>query len=421
MVAKITFPGRPLSALNYNEQKVEKGVAECVYAAQYLRPAETMNVEQKREVLDRRNALNERAVTNTLHVSLNFHPSERLSRDLLIRIARGYMERIGFGDQPYLVYQHRDAGHPHLHIVSIIIRADGTRIPTHNLGRNRSEKARQELEVEYELVRAQGSRSQQPEKSLPAQRAVYGAAETKESIAAIVSEVYHSWRVTTLTEFNAALQLYNVVADPGREGSWMEQHRGLVYRILDAQGKKIGVPLKASVLPGKPTLKNLEARFRQNSLLKDKYQEAFLSTLAVAFGAPLDTPIQIVHALREKGIQLQLQFDPEQPVPQTLLVDRERRCVWTGKDLERVYVAAPTKNNLDSQKEQDPSGEKRGCPENALLHQQGFQIQPLIIQKLNTLVHTLLDPQATTPTEAFSTLGLVMKRRKKQVKRASLP
>jgi uncharacterized protein YijF (DUF1287 family) len=50
------------------------------------------------------------------------------------------MEKIGFGEQPYLIYKHEDAGHPHIHIVSTTIKADGSRINTHNIGRNQSEK-----------------------------------------------------------------------------------------------------------------------------------------------------------------------------------------------------------------------------------------------------------------------------------------
>ena len=56
------------------------------------------------------------------------------------------MEKIGFGEQPYLTYQHFDAGHPHIHIVSVKVRADGSRIDTQNIGRNQSEKARKEIE-----------------------------------------------------------------------------------------------------------------------------------------------------------------------------------------------------------------------------------------------------------------------------------
>jgi hypothetical protein len=65
------------------------------------------------------------------------------------------MNKIGFGKQPYLVYQHHDAGHPHIHIVTVKVRADGSRIDTQNIGRNQSEKARKEIEQAFGLARAE--------------------------------------------------------------------------------------------------------------------------------------------------------------------------------------------------------------------------------------------------------------------------
>ena len=62
-------------------------------------------------------------------------------------IAKDYMERIGFSCQPCLIYKHEDANHPHLHIVTTNIKADGERISLHNLGRGACEKARQEIKV----------------------------------------------------------------------------------------------------------------------------------------------------------------------------------------------------------------------------------------------------------------------------------
>lgn len=142
MVAKITFPKRIAAALNYNEAKVQKGVVVCLFATNYLQDAGNMNFHQKREGFERLNALNDRATAKTVHVSINFSPTDTLTESRLLHIASAYMERIGFGKQPYLVYQHRDAGHPHLHIVSTAIRSDGSRINTHNIGRNQSETAR---------------------------------------------------------------------------------------------------------------------------------------------------------------------------------------------------------------------------------------------------------------------------------------
>jgi hypothetical protein len=113
MVAKITFPKSIEAALNYNEKKVQKGSAECLHAANYLRDAKEMNFYQKLNGFTMLNCLNNRATTKTLHVSLNFDPSEKLSVGKLVEIAKMYMKRIGFEEQPYLVYKHEDAGHPH--------------------------------------------------------------------------------------------------------------------------------------------------------------------------------------------------------------------------------------------------------------------------------------------------------------------
>jgi hypothetical protein len=116
MVARISFPKRLLAALNYNENKCSKGNAICIAAANYLREAKDMNFHQKHSMLELRNELNDRATTKTIHVSLNFDSSEKLNVEKLTTIANDYMQKIGFGEQPFLVYKHNDAGHPHVHV-----------------------------------------------------------------------------------------------------------------------------------------------------------------------------------------------------------------------------------------------------------------------------------------------------------------
>jgi hypothetical protein len=112
--------------LNYNEHKVRKGAAVCIAENNFLLPLSAMNFYHKLDWFESRNDLNTRATTKTLHVSLNFATTENFTPEKLTAISREYMERIGFGDQPYLVYQHKDAGHPHVHIVATTIRDDGT-------------------------------------------------------------------------------------------------------------------------------------------------------------------------------------------------------------------------------------------------------------------------------------------------------
>lgn len=60
-----------------------------------------------------------------MHISLNPHPDDRLTDTDLQDIAREYLEKLGFGDQPYVVFKHSDIARQHLHIVTIRVDENG--------------------------------------------------------------------------------------------------------------------------------------------------------------------------------------------------------------------------------------------------------------------------------------------------------
>ena len=260
MVARINSSKSILRALNYNEQKVQQGRAECLAAKGFLKEVNQLDFYEKLRHFQSLMELNERVVTNTLHISLNFDLSEKLDRDTLVQIADTYMEKIGFGDQPYLVYEHFDSGHPHLHLVTTNIQRDGSRISLHNLGRIQSEKARKEIEIAFDLVKAESKKKLTLTEAIQTQRVFYGNRDTKGAISNVLRVVMNQYKYTSLAEFNAVLGLYNVTCDRGSEGSKMYSGGGLVYRVLDEGGHKIGAPIKASAFYIKPTLANLEIK-----------------------------------------------------------------------------------------------------------------------------------------------------------------
>ncbi len=102
-------------SLWYNEQKVMQKQAVCILAENFLKDADRLTYEDKMQRFKRRLELNE-DVSTSYHISLNFDPSDKLSTRSLQEIARIYMKELGFERQPYLVYQHNDSGHPHLHV-----------------------------------------------------------------------------------------------------------------------------------------------------------------------------------------------------------------------------------------------------------------------------------------------------------------
>jgi hypothetical protein len=348
MVAKITIPKSIEATLNYNEKKVQNGTAECLYAGNYLKNVEKMNFYQKLNGFEILNRLNKIATTKTLHVSLNFDPSEKLSNEKLTEIAAVYMERIGFGEQPYLFYKHLDAGHPHVHIVSTTIRADGTRINTHNIGRNQSEKARKEIEQIYKLVKAENQKQilKQQIKQVDAAKVIYGKSETKRSISNVLNAVVNTYKYTSLPELNAALKQFNVIADRGSEAGRIYKNRGLVYRILDANGNKIGVPVKASSISGKPTLDNLEKKFEVSKEAREPYKQRIKNVIGEVFTTPTSNFRQLIEELEKKQVYIVIRQNAEGRIYGITFVDNQNKCVFNGSDLGKGYSAAALQSRI---------------------------------------------------------------------------
>lgn len=277
-----------------------------------------------------------------MHISLNFDPTENHSKEKLIAIADTYMEKIGFGKQPYLVYQHHDAGHPHLHVVTINIERDGKRIDLHHLGIRKSEPARKEIEELFGLVKAEGRKKKEEFilQHIVVGKIQYGRIETKKAISNILNAVLNQYKYASLPELNAVLKQYNVMADRGSENSKIFLSKGLVYRILDEQGKPIGVPIKASDFYSKPTLKFLEDKFKRNEVrrIPDKIRLKNAIDIALLIEQSISTN-ELAKLLEKEGIHTVFRKSAEGLLYGITYVDHKTKSVFNGSSLGKEYSA----------------------------------------------------------------------------------
>lgn len=329
--------------LNYNENKVQQGVAECIGAGNYPVDIEKMAFAMKLNRFIKQADLNENVKRNSVHISLNFDVTEKgTPKEKLMEIANTYMEKIGFTEQPYLVYQHHDAGHPHIHIISLKVRDDGSRIDIQNIGRNQSEKARKEIEKTYGLVPAEKHKREKElvAKPIATSKVEYGRTETKRAITNILDKVLQNYKYTSLPELNAVLQQYNVVADRGSENSRIFQNRGLVYRILDEVRNKVGVPIKASDFYSKPTLKFLEERFIPNEKARMPHKSRIKNAIDMALLDKKKMSIQELAKIVElSGINMVFRQNTEGLLYGITYVDHQTQCVFNGSALGKLYSA----------------------------------------------------------------------------------
>lgn len=355
MVVRITSPHSLQRALNYNEKKCQKDQARCIYAGNYLLQPGQMNFYEKVERMQELIARNERTKkTNTLHISLNFDPSEKHDAHKLSQIAQTYMDKIGFGGQPYLVYQHHDAGHPHIHIVTTNIQANGKRIDTYNIGRNQSEKARKEIETEFGLVRAQDKKQTQSTGINPidVQKVQYGKSETRRSIANVLGHVIDRFKYTSVAELNAVLKQYNVVADTGTENGRIQKHGGLLYRLLDNHGSKIGVPIKASLFHNNPTLKYLEKKFKENEVSRQPDKKKLKATIDWTLAKGKESLKEFIEALQKEKIYTVLRQNKDGLNYGITFIDFRTKAVFNGSDIGKPYSIAGIQAGLNEKPEE---------------------------------------------------------------------
>lgn len=341
MVAKLTPSEEIDKIFFYNERKVARGAAECIGAENYPVDHDQMNEMMKLNTFLRRIETTSKGSITAMHISLNFDVSEtQLSKEKLMEITRTYMQELGFGEQPYLVYQHFDAGHPHVHIVTTNIKPDGRRISLHHLANRKSEPARKMIEERFGLIKAEGrGMSYDPAQPLNAEVVTYGKSETKKAIQKVLSNIILQYKYASLEELNAVLKIYNITADRGTENSRVFQHHGLLYHVLGPDGFPAGVPIKASAFYGKAKLADLESRYQQNKENRKPHRSRVRNAVDNCLRSENVSLPDLIGVLRKQGIDLILRQNDAGLVYGLTYIDHVTKSVFNGSELGKKYSA----------------------------------------------------------------------------------
>ena len=143
------------------------------------------------------------------HCSLNPHPDEKLSDEQLTQIAKEYMETLGYGKQPYIVFKHNDIVREHIHIVSLRIDGKGRKI-NDKFEKRRSKKITDALEKKYNLIPS-SKVSEKPTTETPKVDFMQG--NIKEQVANTVRSAMKHYTFCSLGELNAVLRKYNLAVE----------------------------------------------------------------------------------------------------------------------------------------------------------------------------------------------------------------
>ncbi|NDV94752.1 mobilization protein [Dysgonomonas sp. 521] len=338
MVAKINTNSNLFGTLIYNSQKVENDAAKIIHANKVMQDKNgEYNMLLCNQSFAPFLAANRKTEEPILHISLNPHPDDVLTDEQLINIADEYMLKMGFGEQPYIVFKHEDIERKHIHIVSTNVDETGKKINDFNNFRQ-SKKITQELEAKYNLHPA--SKRDYTEEVPRLKKVDYKAGDVKKQIAGNVKALMQSYRFTSLPEYRALLSIYNIGIEEVSGESRGKSYRGLVYSALDNNGNKVGNPIKSSSIAKSVGYNALQKKVvSSGKLIKDK-------NLTERIKPILDTATQNYRnrhsfeaELLRNGVSVVFRENEEGRIYGATFIDHENRTVLNGSKIGKAYSA----------------------------------------------------------------------------------
>ena len=165
---------------------------------------------------------------------------------------------------------------------------------------------------------------------------------------------HQNYKFTSLPEYNAILRQWNLYADRGSKNSRMYKRHGLLYRVLDEDGKKVGVPIKASDFYFRPTLKELEKKFVKHKAGREKDLEKLRDKVDEVLSQRPTSLTAFTDLLKEKNIEAVVYRGEGDRVYGVTFVDNDLRVAVKGSDLGKQFGVAALLRTLDPTQGQVP-------------------------------------------------------------------
>lgn len=359
MVAKINIGSNLYGALAYNQEKVDEGLGRILGSNLVFEPTDgQFNVTECMNDFMQFVPAHFRTEKPVFHVSINPHPDDRLTDDQLADIGREYMEKLGYGDQPYLIFKHEDIGREHIHIVSLRVDSNGKKIDGYK-EHERSKEITEHLERKYNLNPAEGQKRSEQWELTPVDAS---KGDLKKQIAAVIKPLASMYHFQSMGEYKAVLSLYNINVEELKGEVKGKPYRGLLYSAMDNEGNKVGNPLKSSIFGKSVGYDGLEKRMEKSAeRIKSKNLEAHTLKAVSEAKQGSQSESEFRAKLRQQGIDVLFRRNDEGRIYGATFIGHTTRTVLNGSRLGKEY-SANVFNNLyggNQQQVQEPIQDTR--------------------------------------------------------------
>ena len=336
MIAKISATENLGGALGYNFKKVQHNEA-SVLCVNELREGFDGTYRIDKVLRDMQALIPEKCRTKKMvfHCSLNPHPDEKLSDEQLTQIAKEYMEALGYGKQPYIVFKHNDIAREHIHIVSLRVDSEGKKI-NDKFEKRRSKQITDTLERKYNLIPS-SKVSNNEEVETP--KVDISKENIKEQVASALRMVLKHYKFCSLGELNAILSRYHLAVEEVKTEFRGKKYDGLVYVPTDEKGNKAGTPIHASDIGrgvGYTAVQNRMQKSKQT--IKPLIPTVRRKVLEVMRTSP-DTKEKLQQKMEEQGLRVVIRRNENGRIYGITFIDDEQGVALNGSRLGKGYAA----------------------------------------------------------------------------------
>ena len=337
MIAKISSSANLAGALGYNFKKVVSGDASVLLAeGLYANPGGSYTME---EVLsDMQAAIPKKCRTKNVvfHCSLNPHPDEKLSDEQLTQIAQEYMQTLGYGEQPYIVFKHNDIAREHIHIVSLRVNSAGEKI-NDKFENRRSKRITDLLERKYGLIPSTPTKEQRT--NAPASQEHLPLDNIQSEMAQTLRGVLMHYHFCSLGEFNAVLRRYNLAVKEVKTTYLGKQYDGLVYVSTDDKGNKVGIPIHASKIGRGVGYAAVQHKMKQSKQSIKPFIAGIRQRVLAVMRTPPHSEEDLLTRLQEQGLRCMIRKNDSGRIYGITFIDDNLGIALNGSRLGKGYAA----------------------------------------------------------------------------------
>lgn len=338
MVAKISYGNSLYGALVYNGEKVNEGVAKILETNKVFCPVDDgHDITACMQDFLASMPSQIRTKKPVIHISLNPHPDDKLSDEQFSAIALEYIEKMGYGNQPFVVYKHEDIDRHHLHIVTLAVDERGKKI---NDGNNfyTSTRILKELEQKFGLIPAQMRKEKE---AFRLKKVCYGDGENlKKQLASVIKPAAKFYHCPSFKEYRALLSTYNICVEEVKGEVNGKTYMGLLYFGTDDKGNKVGKVFKSSLFGKSVGYEALQNSFKASKeKLKEKHLAPKTKAIVVAALRRSATREDFRANLHRKGIDVLFRENEQGRLYGITFIDHSNGCVVNGSRLGKELSA----------------------------------------------------------------------------------